>query len=396
MSASRSSVLGGARPLTSLAVPDAPLWCPHPSLPRALPPPVPVALRGPRSPQRDRVVMPARARSKVTLVESRLIPVNAILALIARDGGWFEDLADQGFRLHALELDVQSTPGVVRADIVVYRRDPDLILLIEGKSGRNVEERQARNYDAAEVAGIRARADLPNELVGRTSVAVSPLYVCLQEHREDIVGSLAALELDAPVLSVSSGAVFLDGPVPAGLERFARDDARLGLPPVRIRLDRESPLEEFMAVLIQRIVAAAVRCETHLELDEVARGIFQAHWVHLSVQARRDLVALLRRAATQLGRGDLSGFIRVEGSSSVPDRVAIVDSPASADPRGAPQRWQALMRRAARDLGREGPSIVQRQPQLSIDDLAIDVEAMEDLDQDSTEETTEGDTEEDA
>ena len=152
---------------------------------------------------------------------------------------------------------MQSTPGVVRADIVVYRRDPDLILLIEGKSGRNVEERQARNYDAAEVAGIRARADLPNQLVGRTSVAVSPLYVCLQEHREDIVGSLAALELDAPVLSVSSGAVFLDGPVPAGLERFARDDARLGLPPVRIRLDRESPLEEFMAVLIQRIVAAA-------------------------------------------------------------------------------------------------------------------------------------------
>ena len=127
-----------------------------------------------------------------------------------------------------------------------------------------------------------------------------------------------------------------------------------------------------MAVLLQQIVAAAVREETHLELDVVARGIFRAHWVHLSVQARRDLTALLKRAATQLSRGDLSGFIRVEGSSSVPHRVAIVDSPASADPRGAPQRWQALMRRATRDLGREGLSIVQRQPQLSIDAL-VDV-----------------------
>lgn len=101
-------------------------------------------------------------------MEDRLIPVNAVLALVARDGGWFGDLAEQGFRLHALELDVQSAPGVIRADVVLYRLDPDLVLLIEGKSGLSVEERQARGYDAAEIAGIRARADLPNELVGRS------------------------------------------------------------------------------------------------------------------------------------------------------------------------------------------------------------------------------------
>src|SRR5450755_2031591 len=56
--------------------------------------------------------------SRVFFVEDRLVPVNATLALVARDGGWFEDLAEQGFRLHALELNVQSTPGVVRADVV--------------------------------------------------------------------------------------------------------------------------------------------------------------------------------------------------------------------------------------------------------------------------------------
>lgn len=340
--------------------------------------------------------MPAGARFRVVPVETRLIPVNAVLALVARDGGWFEDLANQGFRLHALELDVQSTPGVVRADVVLYRLDPDLILLVEGKSGQSVAERQARGYDAAEVAGIRARADLPNELVGRPSVSVSALYVCLQEHRDDIVGSLAALELEAPVLSVGPGSAMLDGPVPAGLERFSHEDPHLGQPPVRIRLDRDSPPEEFMAVLLQRVVAAAVQGQSHLELDDVARGIFQGHWVHISVQGRRDLVALLKKAATQLGRGELSGFIRVEGSSSVPDRVVIVDSPGSADPRGAPQRWQALMRKAARDLGREGPSIVERQPQLSIDDLAIEVEAMDEPAQDSTDAIAEGDTEGDA
>ena len=171
----------------------------------------------------------------------------------------------------------------------------------------------------------------------QSAIVVYPLYVCLQEHREQIVRSLTALELEAPLLSVGPGSAMLDGPVPAGLERFSSSDPRLGLPPARIRLDRESPLEEFMSVLLQRVVAAAVQGESHVEFDEVAREIFQAHWVHLSVQGRRDVISRLKSAAAQLGRGELRGFIRIEGSSSVPHRVVIVDSPASADPRGAPQ-----------------------------------------------------------
>lgn len=339
---------------------------------------------------------PSHNPSRVSAVERRLVPVNAVLALLARDGGWFEDLAEQGFRLHALELDVQSTPGVVRADVVIYRVEPDLLLLVEGKSGGNVVERQARGYDAADVQGIRARADLPNELVGLPAVEVSPLYVCLEEHRQDIVRSLHALQLEAPVLSVAPGSVVLDGPVPAGLRPFSKQDPSLGLPPARIRLDAESPLEEFMSVLLQRVVAAAVQGHRHLELDAVAGAIFQGHWVHMSVQGRRSVIAKIKSAATQLARGELRDLIRLEGSSAVPHRVVIADSPASADPRGAPQRWQALMRRAARDLGRVGPSIVERQPQLSIDDLAIDVESMEELAPSSTEEIQGGDTQEDA
>jgi hypothetical protein len=43
-------------------------------------------------------------------------------------------------------LKVQSSAGIVVADAVLYRLDPDLVLLCEGKSGRNVEEEQARKY----------------------------------------------------------------------------------------------------------------------------------------------------------------------------------------------------------------------------------------------------------
>jgi hypothetical protein len=308
--------------------------------------------------------------------------VNAVLALVARDGGWFENLSQQGFRLHALELDVQSTPGVIRVDVLLYRTDPDVILLVENKSGRNVEERQARGYAAAELTGVRSRGGVPNELMGRPDVLVRPLYVCLEEHREDIVRSLAALEVETSILSVGAGRAQLDGPVPPGLTPFESVDARLGLPPVRIRVDAESPIEEFMAILVQCVVAADVRGEQHVDLVDVARGAFQGHWVHLSVQAQRELVGRFQKAAGQLSRGELRGLIRVEGSATVTARVAIVDSPALADPRGAPQRWQSLMRKAARDLGRDGPSIVERQAQMSIDDFAIDVAPAEDFEAD--------------
>jgi hypothetical protein len=55
-------------------------------------------------------------------VDRRLRPLNAVLALLRADGAWFHDLADQGFRLHSIELPVQSTEGIVRADAVISPR----------------------------------------------------------------------------------------------------------------------------------------------------------------------------------------------------------------------------------------------------------------------------------
>lgn len=206
-------------------------------------------------------------------MEERLVPLNAVLALVSQDGAWFGDLAAQGFRLHALELDVQSSPGVVRADAVLYRLDPNLILLVECKSGRNVEERQARSYMAATPEGIRSRSSIPNEMMGCDHVQVSPLYVCLDKYRRDVQRSLRKLRIEVPVLSVGEGRVRLDGPVPAGLGKFEHNDSSLALPPTRIRLDDQSPLIELMSVLVRQVVAAAARKQPHLEFEDVGRSL---------------------------------------------------------------------------------------------------------------------------
>jgi hypothetical protein len=62
-------------------------------------------------------------------VDPRLRPLNAVLALLHPDGAWFHDLAGQGFRPHSIELKVLSSAGIVVADAVLYRLNPDLVLL---------------------------------------------------------------------------------------------------------------------------------------------------------------------------------------------------------------------------------------------------------------------------
>ena len=150
-----------------------------------------------------------------------------------------------------------------------------------------------------------------------------------------------------------------------------------------------------MSVLLQRVVAAAVQGESHVEFDEVAREIFQAHWVHLSVQGRRDVISRLKSAAAPARTQQLRGFIRIEGSSfgsaSGGDRrLACVGRSTRRSPEVAGIDAQGCTR------PREGPSIVERQPQMSIDDLAIEVEATEELAPDSTGEVGASDTDDDA
>lgn len=307
----------------------------------------------------------------VTGVDPRLRPLNAVLALVNRDGAWFHDLADQGFRLHAIELKVQSSAGLVVADAVVYRRSPDLVLLCEGKSGRNLEEAQARKYLAADAAALRRGGSLP---VGLSADAVvGPVFVVMNDVRADVEAALQLLGIDAPVLSIDRGFVRLDGPCPNGLEPFLRVTT-VGAkrwPPARVRVDHQSPLEELVELLAQQIVAAQAKRQPELDLAEVASRIYR-EWPSLSQSARREFVRRLRDCARHLAAGSLKGTIRVDpGSNNVAPKILVERTPADLDTRGMPQAWQGQARHMAGDLGRSGGPPPEQERQLSLDDLDL-------------------------
>jgi hypothetical protein len=271
--------------------------------------------------------------------------------------------------LHSIELKVQSAAGIVVADAVIYRLDPDLVLLCEGKSGRNVEEEQAKKYAAADAAALRRGGSLPVDVA--LDAVVAPMFVVMNDVRSDVEAALQAWRIEAPVLSIDRGFARLDGPCPEGLHPFLRDQAPRRWPPGRVRVDHQSPLEEIAELLAQQIVAAQAKRETVLDLGEAAARIYRA-WPQLSQSGRRDFLRRLKECTRHLAASSLKGAIRLDaGSNNMPARILIERTPAALDPRGMPQAWQAQARHMATDLGRGGGAPPEENRQLSLDDLDL-------------------------
>jgi hypothetical protein len=306
-------------------------------------------------------------------MDPRLIPLNGVLALLAQgeDAGWPNDLARQGFRLHLLEGDVQSTPQTVRADVIAYRRDPDLVLLFECKSGRNVTPRQARGYANARAEGLIRRGTLPSALRQSEAVAVQSVFVGRRQYGEVLAESLEREQIVAPLLLVGSDGATLTGSQRDGLGDFDNRSDQWGHPPGRVLVDHESPVEELMELLVQQVHVAFSRRIEVVDIGQVAAQIHPC-WEQVSRVAQQSLIDRLKKAAQALARGEMRADVVFESSQTISPRLVLLSRPADADPRGAAQAWQGHARRAADTLGRMREPEIEGQLSISFEDLAAE------------------------
>jgi hypothetical protein len=86
----------------------------------------------------------------------------------------------------------------------------------------------------------------------------------------------------------------------------------------------------------------------------------------------------LKKAAKSLADGDMSEDLNYESSNAISPRLVLAERLAGADPRGAPQAWQALSRRAGRSIGRSPRPQIEGQMSMSFDEL--DPEGVDDVD----------------
>jgi hypothetical protein len=301
-------------------------------------------------------------------VDRRLIPLNGLIALLRGDGRWLPLLRDQGWRRHQFEVLVSTPLGDFRADAVLLRIDPALVLLAECKSGRNLDEEQARKYLAADAVALRRAGTLPAIFGNDTTVPVRTLFAGLEDERAALEHALRALDIEAPLLTVGPRRVRLSGASGiAGLDDFDfRHDG--GMPPARFPVDHQSPEDEIQELLVPHLTAAQARGVEFVGVEALCESLLP-EWALLGRGVRHDFIkrveAILRRLTASSLRLDF-GYEPRTGTAQ--GRVIVLRTPASFDPRGATRAWQAGQDRAARALGRQPRP--QIEGQLSLEDLA--------------------------
>lgn len=160
-----------------------------------------------------------------------------------------------------------TVPGVgtVEADVISLSRHRNHAVLWECKSGRTVEEKQARVYAAVTANDVQRTGNVTFPRSGAGSVEVA--YCCLREDARDVSTALQNLGIQIPVVSLGDKAELASGQF-RDVEIQRRFMAGVALP----------ALEDVPRFLV---------ANTHTSKPELARLIFPT------------LVSLLRR---QIGR----------------------------------------------------------------------------------------------
>jgi hypothetical protein len=112
-------------------------------------------------------------------VEARLLPVNAILGLLTPGDVNRAALSDQGFILAGLEVPIVGPTGRVDVDVVLFRQASSHFVLLEAKSGANVDEGQATRYAGVDAAAVVQATG--QSLPRRSDLSFEVAYVCLAE-----------------------------------------------------------------------------------------------------------------------------------------------------------------------------------------------------------------------
>lgn len=145
-------------------------------------------------------------------MEERLLPINALLSLLLLNDVTPPVLADAGFRLAGLEIPAVGAGGAVTIDCLLFHADTNHLVLVEAKSGPNIEVEQAVKYGQLPAPAVVQSAYVT--LTVRTQPTVETVYLCLAEHLERVRLGLANAGLTYPIVAVSDSRVALDRRVP--------------------------------------------------------------------------------------------------------------------------------------------------------------------------------------
>lgn len=311
-------------------------------------------------------------------MEDRLLPINALLGLLLPNEVTAAALADAGFELAGLEVPAGGPGGSVTVDAVLVHTETNHLVVVEAKSGANVEVRQARAYAQLKALDVVQSAYVT--LARRTAPTIEVSYLCLAEHVDRIRLGLDRLGLSAPIINVSDNMVRLDGADAASAQlrgAFPGDRVPLlGQVPRLIQFDQDSDVEIVKPRVLTALVAAMAQRLSQLTLTSLAERA-APHFALFGRRAQQRIKKKVADAAAGIAADDPASFQVVPTTNVREGLVRILRTPEDNDARGRTQAYQAVGRPAATRRKQKKPEIPGQ-----LDLLA----ALETRDNDGTEE----------
>ena len=275
-------------------------------------------------------------------MESRLVPVNAILDLALADGLNPAPLADAGWAVAALEVPVRVSGETVVCDVVLFNPQAGHLLAVEAKSGANLDPEQGRKLTALTpqllvlAGGITVPKPVP--------LYCEVLYACLADNADRICLGADEAGLRVPVLAVSgSDARLLQPQMTSPLLSAALSAPAVWSHPVAriVPFDHESPAEAFDRPVRAELIAAMAQQRPSVTIRALTEQAVR-HFPIYGRAAQNRLLRAVRDAARRAAEAEPERF-RYERSAGVTEeRVAVLRSPETFDRRGRTQGYQAV------------------------------------------------------
>lgn len=282
-------------------------------------------------------------------MESRLVPVNAILDLALADGLNPAPLADAGWAVAALEVPVKVSGETVVCDVVLFNPRAGHLLAVEAKSGANLEPEQGRRLAALtpELLVVAGGITVPKPVPLRCGV----LYACLTENADRICLGTDEAGLRVPVLAVSGSEATLLRPEMADplLSAALSSPAAWSHPIARIvPFDHESPAEAFDQPVRAELISIMAQQRPSITIRALTEQAVR-HFPIYGRAAQGRLLRSVRESARKAAEAEPERFRYERSTGTTEERVSVLRSPETFDRRGRTQGYQAVWgNRAAR------------------------------------------------
>jgi hypothetical protein len=299
-------------------------------------------------------------------VEARLLPVNAIIGLVTRDGLNPAVLAEAGFEIVGLEVACVTPEGTVVVDGVLANRATGNLLACEAKCGSNVEVAQAGRYKALDARTV-VRSTLVT-LTTRVDPTVEVVYVAVAANRDRMLLSLNEAGAPFPMLSVSQKEIELCNRELASpvLQEAFKSPLRLTAPPGRfIPFDQDSDLDAITPSVQASLVAALAQRLPMISLLSLTERA-APHYALYGTKAQNRLRKMVGESARKLASEHPDTFQYNSPTKNHDGFVKFLHSPEENDPRGRTQSYQRLARRG--QGSRRRPPVIEGQGNL-LDEL---------------------------